>query len=95
MLFAEKIRLTTKKNKDINYSDIIGIFIDFGNGLIEYSKETIYDYLENNPYSIKAKIEPYPFLVPYKDKKGIKQVVAFDINSKTECLIKLPKITLY
>lgn len=93
MLFAEKIRLTTKKNKDINYSDIIGIFIDFGNGLNEYSKEFIYDYLIDNPYSIKAKIEPSPFLIPYKDKSGNKQVVAIDLNTKCEYLIKLPKIT--
>jgi len=92
MLFAEKIRLTTRKNKDINYSDIKSIYIDFGMGLNEYSKEIIHDFLIDNPYSIKAKIQPYPFLIPYKDKNGNKQVVAVDINSKIEYLIKLPKI---
>ncbi len=93
MLFAEKIRIATKKNIDVNYSDISNIFIDFGNGLNEYSKEFIYDYLIANPYSIKAKIPPSPFLIPYKDKNGNKQVVAIDLNTKIEYLIKLPKIT--
>ena len=56
-----------------------------------YKKESIYDYLVNNPGTIQVDIYPYPNLIRALSSRDEKYVKSQPNDSQSDNLLKLPR----
>lgn len=91
--YVEKIEMNEGRMDSYHCIDIKYLYIDFyGNGLKAYSKSYIYDYLSNNPNSIKVNISPFPYLIQAESVYGEKYVRSKSNDSENDNLLKLPRV---
>jgi hypothetical protein len=91
---ATKIKMKSGCGKSDNLLEIDSVYIaDIAGGENPgyLKKETLYDYLKENPKTIQVDIWPYPNLVPAMSAKNEKYVKSSPNSSNKDNLLCLPR----
>ncbi len=92
---ATKIKMRRGCENSNDVIEIESIYIDWPNGPRWFNKESIHDYLKNNPGSIKVDIYPYPDIIPAESKYKEKYVKSEPDKYQIDNLLNLPRINNY
>jgi hypothetical protein len=92
MIYASKIRMQAGKERDNQLTSIYSIYLE---GSIKtadfYTKESIYDWLKDNPsIQVKVNISPYPLVIPEK-RLNTKYVKSSPDYTGKDNLLNLPR----
>ena len=89
MLYATQLKMNYGRNNSRYPEDIDQIYIyEYG----WYEKESIHNFLKENPGAIVVNIPPYPSLIPAISKNGEKYVRSNPDIYKHDDLMDLPKV---
>lgn len=88
MYYASKIRMNDYCYNSSSLTDIKEIFIS---GMGWYKKEYLYNFLKQNPDSIKVNKYPYPSLIPAVSSKNEKYVRSTPNDLIRDNLLELPR----
>ena len=92
MMYATKIKMRPGCSNSQNLIEIDSIYIVDGSRYSGYcKKESLCDYLSENPRTIKVDITPYPFLVPAISSLGEKYVRSESNGYTHDNLLSLPR----
>lgn len=80
----------TARSASASLLEIDEIYIEGCDNPGFFKKATIYDYLKNNPGTIKVKLYPYPNVVPAVSSNGEKYVRSSPNNYGRDNLLVLP-----
>lgn len=87
MMYATKIKMRPGCSDSQNLIEIDSIYIVDGSRYSGFcKKESLCDYLSENPRTIKVDIPPYPFLVPAVSSRGEKYVRSESNGYKIETI---------
>lgn len=91
---ATKIRLKAGCSNAANptLTEIDAIYVEGCNNPGFFKKETLYDYLKENPKTIQVNIWPYPYLIPQMSKNQEKYVKSEANSSGKDNLLCLPRV---
>ena len=90
-MYAKKIKMEYGCKRSSNVQEIAEIYVDGCNNPGYFKKSILYDYLKNNPGSIKVYIYPYPDVVPALSSYGEKYVRSESNDTTRDNLLKLPR----
>lgn len=90
-MYATKIKMKNGCNRSDNLLEIDEIYIEGCNNPGFFKKANIYDFLKDNPDTIKVKLYPYPNVVPAVSSKGEKYVRSCPNNYGQDNLLALPR----
>ena len=90
-MLATKIMMKKGCFTSQNLLEIDSIYIEGCSQPAFYKKETVYQYLLNNPGSIKVNIAPFPTLIPARSINGEKYVRSTPNNYTFDNLLRLPR----
>ena len=88
---AIKIKMKSDCYYSNNLTEIDRIYITECANEGYFKKETLYDYLKDNPGSIKVNLYPYPVLEPAVSRNGEKYVRSKGDSTDKDNLLKLPR----
>lgn len=91
MMYAIKIKMCPGCHNSNSCQDIDSIYLEGNNTNQFYKKGAIYDYLKENPNTIKVNISPCPYLTPILSSKGEKYVRSEPNDTTRDNLLKLPR----
>lgn len=90
-MYATKIKMKPGCSNSTKTTEIDQIYIEGCTTPGFYYKSTIYDYLKQNPNSIKVKLYPYPNLIPALSSRYEKYVRSEPNDTPNDNLLKLPR----
>ena len=90
-MYATKIRMKNGCGGSNNLLEIDEIYIEGCDNPGFFKKAEIYDYLKENPGTIKVKLYPYPNVVPAVSSNGEKYVRSNPNNYDRDNLLALPR----
>lgn len=88
---ATKIKMKTGCAQSNNTTEISEIYVEGCTNPGYFAKESLYDYLKNNPDSIQVNIYPYPNLIPALSSNQEKYVRSELNDTPNDNLLKLPR----
>lgn len=92
MMYATKLKMQQGCENSNSTQHIAKIYIEGCDNPGFFPRETLHDYLQKNPNSIKVKISPYPYLIPAVSSNGVKYVRSESNDTPYDNLLKLPKV---
>lgn len=91
MMYAKKIRMKQGCSQSSTPIEIAEIYVDGCDNAGFFSKETLHNYLKNNPDTIKVNTSPYPYVVPATSSTGEKYVRSKPNAFNVDNLLNLPR----
>lgn len=91
MMTATKIKMKSGNRYSQNLLEIDSIYLEGCKEPGFYKKEALYDYLKDNPNSIKVNIYPYPPLIPALSVNYEKYVRSTPNGYMHDNLLDLPR----
>lgn len=91
-MYVTKIRMQNGCNYSNNLLEIDSLYIEDDSELGFYKKEVIYNFLKENPGTIKVKRYPYPDVIPAESIKGEKYVRSYPNSYLYDNLLDLPRV---
>lgn len=91
MFYAIKIRMRPGSRYSQSLTEIDSIYLDGLQSPGFYPKESIHEFLQNNPGTIKVGIHPYPTVVPAVSIYGEKYVKSTPNHTGHDNLLSLPR----
>ena len=92
MMYATKIKMKPSCYNSQNLLEIDSIYIEECNNPGFFRKDVLYDFLKENPRTIKVKIYPYPDLIPATSVYGEKYVRSTPDVYMHDDLLDLPRV---
>lgn len=90
-MYATKIKMRPGCYYSQSLLEIDSVYIDGCNNPGYFKKETLHDYLKNNPGTIQVNISPYPNVIPATSVYGEKYVRSSPNGSTSDNLLSLPR----
>lgn len=91
MMYATKIKMNSGYETSNKCVDIYSIYLEGAKIEKFYLKGDLYDYLEQNPNTIRVKLGVQPYLIPAKSANGEKYVRSEPNDTTSDNLLKLPR----
>ena len=88
---AIKIRMNSNRHNSNELQDIKDIYVTGCDNPGWFSKETLHDFLKDNPNAIYVNVSPFPYLKPAKSIYGEKYVKSEANDYVRDNLLKLPR----
>lgn len=88
---ATKLLMKSGCKASNNLEEIDSIYITGCKDEQFYKKESLYDYLKDNPNTIQVDIYPYPNIIPALSSKNEKYVKSTSNNTTMDNLLSLPR----
>ena len=92
MMYAVKIKMCIGCQNSTSCIDIDSIYLEGNYPDQFYKKDVLYDYLKNNPNSIRIKRGVEPYLIPALSVKNEKYVRSEPNDTVNDNLLKLPRV---
>ncbi|MEF9880463.1 MAG: DUF3892 domain-containing protein [Clostridia bacterium] len=91
-MYATKLKMRQGCRNSQDLLEIDAVFIEGCASPGFYKKESLHDYLKENPNSIQVKIPPYPYVIPATSAYGEKYVRSAPNASTHDNLLDLPRV---
>lgn len=92
MMYAKKIKMKFGCNDSLKCEEIESIYLEGNNTNQFYKKETLHDFLKENPNTIKVKDSLGPYVIPAVSINREKYVKSEPNYTKMDNLLSLPRV---